>query len=43
MDEKLQYVVDTLEAWADDQIPPRDRYAGICQNLALLSCDIPYA
>jgi len=35
MDEKLQYIVDTLEAWADDQIPPRDKSAGICQNLTL--------
>jgi len=43
MDEKLQYVVDTLEGWADDQIPPREESAGICGNLALLPCDIPYA
>ena len=37
MDEKLQYVVDTLEGWADGQIPPRE-YAGICWNLELLPC-----
>ena len=43
MNEKLQYVVDTLEAWAEDQIAPRYTYAGICQNLALLPCDTPYA
>lgn len=38
MNEKLQYVVDTLEGWADDQILPRDKSAGICQNLTLLPC-----
>ena len=43
MDEKLQYVVDMLEGWADDRIEPRDKDAGICWNLAQLSCDIPYA
>ena len=36
MNEKLQYVVDTLEAWAEGQILPRDKSAGICWNLALL-------
>jgi len=40
MNEKLQYVVDTLEAWAEDQIPPRDKYAGICWNLELLPWDM---
>jgi len=40
MNEKLQYIVDTLEAWADDQIPPRDKYAGICWNLGLLPCGV---
>ena len=39
MNEKLQYIVDTLEAWAEDQILPRDTSAGICHNLALLPWD----
>jgi len=40
MNEKLQYVVDTLEAWADDQILPRDTFAGICHNLAQLPWEV---
>ena len=40
MNEKLQYIVDTLEAWADDQTLPRDKDAGICHNLALLPWDM---
>ena len=40
MNEELQYVVDTLEGWADDQILPRDKHAGICHNLALLPWDM---
>ena len=40
MNEKLQYVVDMLEAWADDQILPRDTFIGICMNLTLLPWDM---
>jgi len=40
MNEKLQYVVDTLEGWADDQILPRDKSVGICWNLKLLPCGV---
>ena len=40
MNEELQYVVDTLEAWAEDRLLPRDTLVGICWNLAQLPWDI---
>ena len=40
MNEKLQYIVDTLEAWAEDQILPRDTHVGICWNLAQLPWEV---
>ena len=30
---ELLKVIDLLEAWAGDQLPPPDKYAGICVNL----------
>ena len=40
MNEKLQYVVDTLEGWADARIAPRDNHVGICWNLAQLPWEV---
>lgn len=34
---ELLRVTDTLESWAEDQIPLIDRWSGICVNLNLLS------
>lgn len=33
---ELLRVIDILESWAEDQIPPIDKFSGICINLALL-------
>ena len=32
----LLRVIDILEAWAEDQLPPIDKFSGICINLARL-------
>ena len=32
---ELKKVIDLLESWADDQIPPMDYFCGICYNLFL--------
>ena len=32
---ELKKVVDLLESWAADQIPPMDNFQGICYNLLL--------
>ena len=33
---ELLRVIDILESWAEDQIPPIDKFSGICLNLAQL-------
>ena len=33
---ELLRAIDALESWADDQIPPIDKFSGICINLAQL-------
>ena len=33
---ELLRVIDILEAWAEDQLPPPYKYTGICGNLALI-------
>lgn len=33
---ELLRVIELLESWAEDQLPPRDKWSGICINLALV-------
>lgn len=38
---ELLRAIDILEAWAEDQIPPIDKFSGICVNLARLP-ELPF-
>ena len=33
---ELFRVIELLESWAEDQLPPLDKWSGICTNLALI-------
>ena len=33
---ELFRVIELLEAWAEDQLPPPDKWSGICVNLELI-------